>query len=83
MPLTQSQDAGPTAVPLIEDTIGRNFEAMVRRFPQREALVSRHQGVRYTYGQLDREANKLASALLRAGIAVGDRVGIWAHNSSE
>jgi len=83
MPLTQSQDAGPTAVPLIEDTIGRNFEAMVRRFPQREALVSRYQGVRYTYGQLDREANKLASALLRAGIAVGDRVGIWAHNSSE
>ena len=83
MLLTQSQDAGPTAVPLIEDTIGRNFEAMVRRFPQREALVSRYQGVRYTYGQLDREANKLASALLRAGIAVGDRVGIWAHNSSE
>ena len=83
MTLTQSQDAGPTDVALIEDTIGRNFEAMAKRFPDREALVSRHQGIRYTYAQLDRESNRLASALLRAGVAAGDRIGIWAHNSSE
>ena len=40
--LTQSHDIGDTNVPLIEATIGRHFEAMVRRFPNREALVSCH-----------------------------------------
>jgi len=83
MPLTHSHAIGRTDVPLIEETIGRHFEAMARRFPQREALVSHHQGQRFTYAQLDREANRLASALLRAGLAPGDRAGIWAHNCSE
>ena len=64
MPLTESYDTGRTDVPLIEETIGRHFEAMARRFPEREALVSRHQRQRFTYAQLDRESNRLASALL-------------------
>ncbi|MGB3071502.1 MAG: AMP-binding protein [Ottowia sp.] len=81
--LTQSHDVGTTHTPLIEVPIGRHFEAMAARFPAREALVSRHQGVRFTYAELDREANRLASALIRAGLAKGERVGIWAHNSSE
>ncbi|WP_423460247.1 AMP-binding protein [Ottowia sp. VDI28] len=81
--LTQSHDVGTTHTPLIEAPIGRHFEAMAARFPAREALVSRHQGVRFTYAELDREANRLASALIRAGLAKGERVGIWAHNSSE
>ncbi len=83
MPLTQSHDIGRTDMPLIDDTIGRHFETMVRRFPEREALVSRHQGRRFTYAALDREASRLASALLRAGLAPGDRAGIWSHNCSE
>jgi fatty-acyl-CoA synthase len=83
MPLTHSHDIGRSDVPLIEQTIGRHFEAMARRFAQHEALVSHHQGQRFTYAQLDREANRLASALLRAGLAPGDRAGIWAHNCSE
>jgi len=81
--LTLSHDVGATDQPLIDVPIGRHFEAMAARFPQREALVSRHQGVRYTYAELDREANRLASALMRAGLERGDRAGIWAHNGSE
>jgi fatty-acyl-CoA synthase len=81
--LTHSHDIGSTELPLIEAPIGRYFEAMVSRFGDCEALVARHQGVRYTYRQLDREANRLASALLRAGLHKGDRAGIWAHNCSE
>ena len=78
-----SEAAGRTDPPLIEETIGHHFEAMARRFAQREALVSRHQGQRLTYAQLNDKANCLASALLRAGLAPGDRVGIWAHNCTE
>ncbi len=83
MPLTHSHAIGPSDPPLIEDTIGHHFEAMARRFAQREVLVSRHQGLRYTYAGLDQQANVLASALLRSGLASGDRVGIWAHNCAE
>ena len=83
MPIETSHAVGRNDPPLIEDTIGQYFEAMVRRFPQRELLVSRHQGQRFTYEELDRQATCLASALLRTGLASGDRAGIWAHNCSE
>jgi fatty-acyl-CoA synthase len=81
--LTLSHDIGATGIPLIEEPIGRHFESMAKRFVDREALVSHHQKVRFTYGELDREANRLASALMRAGLARGDRAGIWAHNCSQ
>jgi fatty-acyl-CoA synthase len=83
MSITTSHAIGRTDPPLIEDTIGHHFEAIARRFPQREVLVSRHQGQRLTYAQLDHQANCLASALIRAGLAPGDRAGIWAHNCAE
>ena len=76
-----SFDAGSTETALIEETIGRHFEAMARRFPQRDALVSRHQGKRLSYRELDLQSSQLASALMRSGLAAGDRAGIWAHNS--
>ena len=82
-PLTLSHDIGDTSVALIEATIGSHFEAVAQRFPEREALVSCHQAIRMSYRELDRESNRLASALLYVGIAKDDRVGIWAHNSAE
>ncbi|HEY0296039.1 MAG TPA: AMP-binding protein, partial [Bordetella sp.] len=77
-----SYAAGPTDVPLIEQTIGDFFDAMAARQPQREALICRHEGKRYTYLELQAEASRLASALLATGLAPGDRVGIWSHNNS-
>ncbi|GAA0740021.1 AMP-binding protein [Ideonella azotifigens] len=82
-PLTLSQDAGPCTVPLIEQTLGDFFDDMVRRQPAREALVSRHQDRRFSYLELQREVNRLASALLKLGLQPGDRVGIWSHNNAE
>lgn len=82
-PLTQSQATGATEPPLIEQTIGAFFDGMVQRQPQHEALVSCHQGRRYSYAALQAEARRLASALLRQGLVPGDRVGIWSHNNAE
>jgi len=82
-PLLHSLAQGATQPPLIEQTIGAFFDAMVARQPDREALVSVHQGRRYTYRQLHTEAARLASALLAQGLAPGDRVGIWSHNNAE
>ena len=50
MPINTSHAIGRTDTPLIEDTIGHHFEAIARRFPQREVLVSRHQGQRLSLG---------------------------------
>jgi fatty-acyl-CoA synthase len=80
--LTQSVSSGAKNVPLIEETIGDFFDAMTEHQPDREALVSRHEGKRYTYRELQREANQLASALLKQGLQPGDRVGIWSHNNA-
>ncbi|MBW8466579.1 AMP-binding protein, partial [Acidovorax sp.] len=82
-PLVDSHARGATDVPLIEQTIGAFFADMVARQPDREALVSVHQGRRTTYAQLQAEAHRLASALLGMGLTPGDRVGIWSHNNAE
>ena len=81
--LTRSLSRGATDVPLIEQTLGDFFDAMVARQPEHEALVSAHQQVRYTYRELQSASNQLASALLGLGLAPGDRVGIWSHNNAQ
>lgn len=75
--------AGPTDVPLIDETIGENLEAMVARFPERDALVVPHQGVRYTYAEFNDAVDTVARGLLAGGLNVGDRIGIWSPNNAE
>src|ERR1041385_7766682 len=58
------------------------FESVVDTIPEKEALVVRGQG-RWTYRELDREANQLAHFLLARGVGVGDHVGMHMYNSSE
>jgi len=82
MTLTRSLAQGATDVPLIEQTIGEFFDDMAVRQGEREALVSVHENRRYSYLELQRESNRLASALLGLGLAPGDRVGIWSHNNA-
>ena len=79
----ESYAQGETAPPLLEETIGANFEATVARHPDREALVEVASGRRWTWAELDRDVDALAIGLLRAGIAKGDRVGIWSPNCAE
>ena len=74
---------GETDVPLLETTIGDNFDATVARFAEREALVDVHQGRRWTYAELAQDVEQLARGLVAAGIGKGDRVGIWAPNCAE
>jgi fatty-acyl-CoA synthase len=80
---TPSYSHGTFDIPLLGDTIGEHFERVAARLGDRPALVSRHQGARLTYAELDAAIDAVASGLLRAGIAAGDRVGIWAPNCLE
>src|SRR5438093_9721210 len=74
---------GASTTPLLGETIGANLERTVARVPDAEALVSRHQGIRLTYAELDEEVDRAARALLAAGLAPGDRLGIWSPNRAE
>ncbi|HEX7353214.1 MAG TPA: AMP-binding protein [Mycobacteriales bacterium] len=81
--MAASYTSGPSAEPLLGDTIGGLLARMAREHPGREALVVRHQGVRLTYADLDEQTDHLARALVAAGLVPGDRVGIWSPNCAE
>jgi fatty-acyl-CoA synthase len=78
-----SQAAGPTEPPLLEETIGANLERTVARCGDREALVECATGRRWTYAELDRDIDQVARGLLAAGLAKGDRLGLWSPNCAE
>jgi fatty-acyl-CoA synthase len=80
---THSYYSAPSEKPLVYETIGACFERIVAQFPDREALVVRYQGIRWTYTEYLREVDRLAGGLLALGIGRGDRVGIWAPNCAE
>ncbi len=79
----ESYARGESSPPLIEETIGANLERIVAEHGGREALVEVATGRRWTYAELDADVDRLARGLLVAGIAKGDRVGIWAPNCAE
>jgi fatty-acyl-CoA synthase len=74
---------GVSDTPLIGRTIGDDLQRTAAQWGDRDALVSRHQGIRLTYAELDREVDRAARGLLAGGIERGDRVGIWAPNCAE
>src|SRR5271155_398329 len=75
--------SGESATARLGDTIGGNFDATVRAFGDREALVDRAVGRRWTYAELAADVDALALGLLELGVAKGERVGIWAPNCAE
>ena len=68
---------------LLTQTIGQAFDATVARCADGEALVSRHQGLRYSWRQLAEQVEVHARALMALGVNTGDRVGIWSPNCAQ
>jgi fatty-acyl-CoA synthase len=75
--------SGTSDRPLLGLTIGDCLDAAASECPDREALVSCHQNLRYTYAELRAEADRIARALMALGVERGDRVGIWSLNCAE
>lgn len=78
-----SYTSGVSDLPLLGDTIGVNFERTVGEHGDRDALVETWTRRRWTYSDLDGAVDELARGLLGAGLAKGDRVGIWSPNCAE
>ncbi len=81
--MTDSFVRGENTPPLLDITIGDCFDRAVLRDPEGEALVVRHQGVRWTWRELKARVDAVAAGLLERGLKPGDRVGIWAPNCAE
>ncbi|MDY7231857.1 class I adenylate-forming enzyme family protein [Hyalangium rubrum] len=65
------------ATPLLHDFLLHS----ARRLPDKVALVCGEQ--RLTYAELEQRSNALANALVRRGVARGDRVIVFAENTAE
>ena len=74
---------GASLTPMIGETIGANFDRIVASYPERDAVVVRHQDVRWTYAEFGARVDRVARALVASGLRPGDRMGIWAPNCAE
>ena len=81
--LTQSYAHGVSPVPLIGDTLGVHFDRAVERWGNCDALIVRHQDLRWTWRELGERVDAIAAGLLALGLEPGDRVGIWSPNNAE
>lgn len=57
--LQQSYLCGDVTTPLVYETIGTALERVVARYPDREALVVRHQGIRWSYREYLKHIDRL------------------------
>ena len=74
---------GTGDVPLRYQTIGEALDEVTIRYPDRTALVMRHQDVRWSWCELGARVDALAAGLVELGLEVGDRIGIYAPNCAE
>jgi len=70
-----------SALSNMENLVRDFLEHTAERLGDKTALV--YDGARFTYGALDASANRLANALIGAGIRRGDRVAVYLNNSVE
>ncbi len=80
---TLSFVCGTSTQPLLYQTIGNALTQTAATFPQREALVVGHQGIRWSYAELDEQVDAFAAGLIAMGFVPGDRIGVWAPNCAE
>jgi len=78
-----SYSHGTSLTPLIGETTGQLLARISTEHAGREAMVETWTGRRWTYAEFDAAVDTLASGLLDAGLATGDRVGIWSPNCAE
>jgi fatty-acyl-CoA synthase len=74
---------GASDRPFIGDTIGVHFDRIVERFGERDALIVRHQQIRWTYRELKKRVDAFGAGLLALGLKRGDRIGVWSPNNAE
>lgn len=81
--LSSSYVKGTTEISLVRRTIGSKLNEIAANNGPRVALACPSQQVRWTYSELQRHVDDLASGLMQLGLEAGDRIGIWCPNRAE
>lgn len=74
---------GVSDIPLMGLTVGNLLKRTAAAFSGNDALIVPYQDVRWSYSELDRQADRLAAGLIALGLAPGERIGVWAPNMAE
>ena len=83
MSKSASYVCGSSDQPLILQTIGDAFDQAVEQWGDKQAVVVRHQDIRWSYRELGEAVDAFAAGLLALDLQPGDRVGIWSPNNIE
>jgi fatty-acyl-CoA synthase len=83
MTATPSYVHGASELPLLGETVGGALDRTAARLGPNEALISPHQGFRWSWNELKRRVDEMAAGLVALGLAPGERVGICAPNDAE
>ncbi|MFT6914689.1 MAG: fatty-acyl-CoA synthase [Motiliproteus sp.] len=78
-----SYTSATSSTPLLGETIGDMFDRICRQYPDNDALISIHQGIRWSYFELQQQVHTCAKALMAIGVGKGDRVGVWSPNMAQ
>lgn len=72
--------SGPLDPPLLTLTLSQLLARQASAFPDNECIVIPWTGARWTYRELKCQSDRLARALLHAGVRPRERVGIMSGN---
>ena len=81
--MNRSYVHGAFSTPFLDTTIGRELDRAAEQHSDREALVVRHQSIRWSYAELRERVDRCAAGLSSLGLEPGDRVGMWSPNNAE
>ncbi|MHC5540963.1 AMP-binding protein [Singulisphaera rosea] len=68
---------------VVSETVGSVLRRTARDFGSHDAVVFPSLGLRWSWGELDRRVDRIASALVARGVKPGEHVGIWSMNAPE
>jgi len=74
---------GASETPLLGATVGQCFDQTAVAAGDRDALVVRHQDIRWSYAELKRQVDAFAAGLIALGLVPSERIGIWSPNNAE
>src|SRR5262245_45748422 len=77
------QDISASLPWVVDETVGSVLERAAELHPDRDALVFPALGLRWSWRELNRRVDRLASSLIGLGVEPGEHVGIWSMNVPE
>src|SRR4051794_29982229 len=76
-------DEGSPTPWVFDQTVGSVLRRTAAEFPDHDAVVFPALGLRWSWSELDRRVDVVASALLGLGVERGEHVGLWSMNAPE